>query len=270
MWTEIWRRALQNPGYDPLANDPVVGYKVQEQRRKMKTGEPMTLANMPGNRFSAGFSPGTPDQPSALVVVEKQWTYYGPNPNDPPPKKPKPPRIEWKYAVHGISRWEAGTDYDTVFSEVCRLTDRPELHHSTMGIDLSALGPATVGELRRHGLRMHRAPVEIAGHQNARIDKDSGVWTVRRRDLVGPAYLLSARGKVRIGKELRLAYTQEQVLRAAGTSLVARVVDVWSQVVGAEPAVRQGKNDDLLLAACLAIWCGENFKDVGSFPWGYA
>lgn len=152
------------------------------------------------------------------------------------------------YAVRHIRRWDLGTSYTQIVSELAKMFQRPPLPGSILCVDGTGVGRAVVDLLIASKPNARIAPVVItAGHLASRA---KGWYHVPKKDLVGVVQVL-------LGSR-RLTFANLPLTKTLVKELTNFKVKVNPQT-GNETleAWRESDKDDLVLALAIGCWYGE-------------
>jgi hypothetical protein len=158
-----------------------------------------------------------------------------------------------RYEVVHLQRFPPGSGYLPIIAEVEGLLSRPPLNETdeeqrpTLLLDVTSAGPAVVGMFQEAGLE----PIAItitAGLELVKVEYHRD-YHVPKRDLVSVMQVLLQTGRFKVAKELpEAAILQSELLNFKATINLAPTPDLlaWRET------------DDLVLAAAIACWAGEN------------
>jgi hypothetical protein len=180
-----------------------------------------------------GLDLGQVNDSSALVVAEKR-------------KYPTHQRKEPTYHLRHIQRW-LDLSYVALVAEVAALFARSPLDTArALVIDGTGVGRPVVDMFRKAALPCRIEPVSITGGDIQHMDELPRWWYVPKRDLVSAAQVLLEDHRLEIASRLPEAATLVAELQAFRYKLSPAGHDSYN--------AREGAHDDVLLAACLAIW----------------
>jgi hypothetical protein len=210
-----------------------------------------------GRSYFVGVDLGQVAEPTAIVVVEADTLPYeirdfgrhgsyiprpvfflpgGKETRDHPPVS---------YSVRHIERLTEAT-YSDVVNEVRKL--EAQLKPKSIAVDATGVGRAAVDLFREIGDSMQ--PITITAGDA--VTKDPREYRIPKRDLATTAQVLLQGGRLKIARSLRegeLLASELQSFRVKVDLLAAR---------DAMAAWREGVNDDLVLALCIALWIAED------------
>ncbi|MFI5165536.1 MAG: hypothetical protein ACHQQS_02865 [Thermoanaerobaculales bacterium] len=172
------------------------------------------------------------------------------------------------YAVRYLRRFDLGTPYPTVVSEVRALTLTPQLRGCHVVADATGVGRPVLDMLDQ--ARMNPTAVTITGGDT--VTSEDGHFRVPKRDLVSTVQVLLQSGRLKIASALPEAETLVKELLNFQVKITANAHDVYG-------AWREGTHDDLVLAVALACWWGEHSpgrawlklieRGIGFGPWDF-
>jgi hypothetical protein len=170
------------------------------------------------------------------------------------------------YAVRHLRRWQPGTSYHAIATDVRQMLRARELGCCALMIDRTGVGHA-VAALFDEAAISARSLIVSAGHAESRAD--DGSLLVPKMELVAVLQLLLQGRRFRVSAQLPLAETLVRELE----SFKAKVVPAGAP---ADVGWREREHDDLVLAVAVAAWDGEQnqadpgepivFDDVRSGP----
>ncbi|CAN5767468.1 hypothetical protein BH23CHL2_BH23CHL2_25020 [soil metagenome] len=203
-----------------------------------------------GAKLAAAFGVGSPHdyQPGWISPTDPRFTrsqmarLY--NSNEPMPSKPP-------MHVRHLQRFDLGTPYPRIVTEVTRLLMRRQIKDRgfALVIDATGVGLAVVDLFREAGLRP--VAVTITGGQRAHRDGQS--WNVPKRDLVGSAQAALQSDRLKIAASLPEAQTLRDELRSFKVKINERTGhDSYS-------AWRERDHDDQVLAVAMACWYRDRY-----------
>lgn len=186
--------------------------------------------------YILGLDLGQAQDPSALAVLEQS--------------RPAP-EAEASYAIRELRRWPLGTPYPVIVSEVTQLASTPPLPGCELVIDGTGCGRAVVDLFRASTIPASVRPVLItAGH--AVSTDENGYIHVAKVQLVSVMQVLFGTRRLKLAKGLPLMPTLEREL----STFTAKITSAGNETFTAD--WREGAHDDLVLAAAIAAWIGEN------------
>jgi len=169
-------------------------------------------------------------------------------------KRPAPQPFQ--YACRHLQRWQLGTSYPAIVSDVQRLLKEPPLRGSVLAVDGTGCGRPVVDLFRHIKITAKLIPILItAGHT---VTSDSGYVSAPKRELVSVVQVLLQSRRLQIAKGLPEAATLTRELRTFKVKVNAatghETFESW----------RERDHDDLVLAVAMAAWLAER-QPVG-FP----
>ena len=199
-------------------------------------------ATPPQLYYILGLDLGQAKDPSALAVLEQSRLA---------------PETPANYACRDLRRWPLGTPYPQIVAEVTKLVKAPPLQGCELVIDGTGCGRAVVDLFRLSALDAAVRPVLItAGH--AVSTDEHGYIHVAKVQLVSVMQVLFGTRRWKIAKSLPLTPTLEKEL----STFTAKITTAGNETFAGD--WREGEHDDLVLAAAIAAWVGENFA-IGPF-----
>ncbi|CAA9265035.1 MAG: hypothetical protein AVDCRST_MAG77-2867 [uncultured Chloroflexi bacterium] len=169
------------------------------------------------------------------VDQARAWAEHYGRPADPP------------LAIRHLARPPLGTPYPAVVEHVAQLRGTAPLRPETTAIvvDQTGVGRAVCDQFRQAGVPI--IPVTIHAGHTVSGDTREGLH-VPKRELVGAAQVLLQGRRLKIAQGLPEAPTLLAEMQHFKVKIDPRTAhDSYS-------AWREGQHDDLVLAACLAVW----------------
>jgi len=193
----------------------------------------------PAPRLFLGLDLGQSNDYSALAIAER----------DRPPGTREPA----SYALSWLQRFPLKTPYPAIVAGVATLVRQLAAREPTpslrLVVDKTGVGAAVVDLLRREKLPGTFIDVTITGGDA--VARDGNSYRVPKRDLVGTVQVLLQGERLKIASAL----PEAQTLTAELLNFQVKITDTAHDTYG---AWREGTNDDLVLAAALALWYGEH------------
>lgn len=157
------------------------------------------------------------------------------------------------YHISHIERFRLGTPYPDVVTRVKELLSTEQLKgKTTLVVDATGVGVPVVDMLYQAGLSP--IPILITGGDSV---NSGGVFLrVPKRDLVSQLQVYLQSERLKIVEELPEARTLINELLTFKVKVTANAHDTYG-------AWREGAHDDLVLAAALAVWAGDQSDDDG-------
>jgi hypothetical protein len=153
------------------------------------------------------------------------------------------------YAARTLKRWPLGTAYHTIIDDLARSMRLTALTRPCLAIDATEVGVAVEEQVYRAGLPCQVTEVTITtGSRMTGVPR--GV-RVPKKDLVGVLEVLLGSSRLKIATSLPDAETLLEELRTFRAKITLAGNETFS-------AWRERDHDDLVLAAALAAWLGEN------------
>lgn len=176
----------------------------------------------------------------------------------PPPPEDKKKR-RWRYELKRMQRWDIGTGYDDIVQWLVKAYSRTParggLAGTVLAIDYTGVGVAVVEWLRKElsaaGAKAVIRPIWIHGGAKASPNPTSGGWNVPKRELVSALQVLM--GTKRLLVEQSMANCGNLVKEFENFKVKQ------NEATGHESfeAWREHDHDDMVLAAAIALWTGE-------------
>ncbi len=185
--------------------------------------------------YFSGLDLGQAQDHSALVVLERGET-------------PDPDRgggaTANRFDVRHIHRWQLGTPYPAVITDLHAWFSGSPLHGTALVVDATGVGRAVVDMIESSGLSADVRPYTItAGFR-------PGVGTVPKKDLVFAVVAALQTRRLRFAEGLALRPVLEKELETFRATVTPGRNETFA-------AWREKDHDDLVLALALALWYGE-------------
>lgn len=171
--------------------------------------------------------------------------------------KPTPKR-RWRYEVRWLQAWQLGTSYPAIVSDVAKLYERPQLERTHLVADITGVGRPVFDMLKASRVRAALVPVLTTGGQLPHLDKETGGWSVPKRDMVATLQVLLQGEFIKWSAKLPLASRFEREL----SEFRVTITKARNETYGAAAS----QHDDLVFAVMLAAWLGE--RDGGGLQDG--
>ena len=155
-----------------------------------------------------------------------------------------------RYIVGHLRRWELGTRYTTIVSDVADLSRRPPLAEARLVVDKTGVGAGVFDMFIEAGLY----PTGIVIHGGREVTRESGEVRVPKRDLVAAVAVVLENKRLDIVSSLPLAAVLADELRGFRAKISASGHDSYE----AGDDWRTAPHDDLVLALAQAVWYGES------------
>jgi hypothetical protein len=152
-----------------------------------------------------------------------------------------------------LRRFPLGTPYPEVVAEVRRLLLTPPLRGAHLAVDYTGVGRPVLDMLRRAQIQAKLRPVTITAGNKASLD--AGGLSVPKKELVSTLQVLLQSRRIQVAPKLSEAATLVQEL----TTFQVKITPAANETFG---AWREGAHDDLVLAAAVAAWEGEHFREI--------
>jgi len=153
-----------------------------------------------------------------------------------------------------LERFPMGTSYPDQVARVKELmVELQKAGDTWLVIDSTGLGRPILDYLRNSGFpKQNVLGISITG--GTAIGRDQCGYTIPKRDLVSNAVVVLQSGKLKIAENLPLLSEMVQEMMNFKIKVSPRGHDSYE-------AWRESDHDDLVLATCLALWCGENVRE---------
>ena len=204
----------------------------------------IVLPAHPERQCFMGLDLGQQSDPTAIAIAEQG---HGPlGETDWERQVP----AERRYAIRHLERLPLGTSYPAVVTRICALVAQPPLLGAAqLAVDATGVGLPVVDMLRAAPLYdTPLYPVLITSGDH--VTEDRGIYHVPKRTLVAHLQVLLQAERLKIAAALAEAVTLTRELLNFKIKITAAANDVYG-------VWREGQHDDLVLAAALAIWLGE-------------
>jgi hypothetical protein len=155
------------------------------------------------------------------------------------------------YALRHLERIQLGTSYHEVVTRIGTIRSEGGLSGAPVVVDQTGVGRAVVEMLRRHLSGTWIVPVTITSGQATTQTKE-GDYHVPKKELVTSLQLAFQDHRLSIPKDLPDAPVFIQELLNFRVKITLAANEIYS-------AWREGIHDDLVLAAALATWWGEQW-----------
>jgi hypothetical protein len=195
--------------------------------------------NIRQTNYYVGVDLGQSFDPTAIVVLERQWGY--PSQNDGVHDLNTPLTF---YRVRHMERLPLGMDYVQQVQYIGSLMRRAPLN--TVGaellIDFTGVGRPVFDIFHEHGIRAEGVNI-TAGNQET---QEMHGWNVAKQILVSTVQAELHSGRLKVNKNLKDAPILERELQDFQVSITPSGNATFS--------ARVGRHDDLVLALAIALW----------------
>ena len=190
--------------------------------------------------YVMGLDLGPPGEPTGFAVLERA-----------DPDLPEP-----LYRLRHLERFPPGTSYPGIVETIADRITAADLRNAPMVVDCTAVGWVVLDRLRRACQGQQMTAVVIgAGHS---LQPAEGVgWMVPKKDLVSALQMALQTRRLKVAPELPDA----GLLAAELANFRLRRVSIGDAVEW-----REGRHDDLVLAAALTCWYAERFGPLRPGP----
>ena len=166
-----------------------------------------------------------------------------------PPPEPMGPAV---YQVRHLERIPLGTSYSAIVAHVSRLVRLPALRELRVAVDATGVGAPVVDLLMAERLPCPVYAIHI--HGGDAVSHGGMRYRVPKRDLIASTQVLLQNNRLKIAAELPFSDTLvHELLNFRFTIDATTAHDTYN--------AREGQHDDLLLAACMALWLAEKIGD---------
>jgi len=157
--------------------------------------------------------------------------------------------------VRHLQRWELGTSYPQIVTDVVNLLVRDELKNSPLmlGIDGTGVGVAVTDLFRLQPIKADLRFITITGGEAVTTEGD--VMRVPKKELVGAVQIALQTAHLKISGVLPHARTLEKELK----DFEVKITDSGHATFG---AWREGAHDDLVLALAIATYLAKGRNDL--------
>lgn len=164
-------------------------------------------------------------------------------------------RTDSYYTLRGLKRWPLGTLYTSIATDVAALVAIPPLNGCVLGVDRTGVGAGVLEIIRTARPNATIRPVLItAGHA---VTVDGFNLNIPKRDLVAAVMGVLQSRRLEIPANIPEAQSLEKELLA----FRARI-STQTGHESFEADWRGKQHDDMVLAASIALWLGENSQPV--------
>jgi hypothetical protein len=154
-----------------------------------------------------------------------------------------------------LHRWDLGTAYPRIVTELRELLDRPELRRDVaLVVDGTGVGRPVIDYMEREGL----APIPVSITGGDTVNHEGGWYRVPKRDLVSSLAVGFESGSLRVAAGMVYADVLRKELDTFRAKISLNGSDTYE-------AWRERDHDDLVLAAALATWWAN--RDSSSIRW---
>jgi hypothetical protein len=157
--------------------------------------------------------------------------------------------VDERFLAHKIERFQLGTPYPTIVSEITKLVKQPIFRRSftTLAVDQTGCGAPIFDLFKQANLPCNLTGIHItAGSQ---VNHTNGLVYVPKRELVSSTQLALQTGILKISKSLPNAEILIQELLNFQVKISESANDLYG-------AWRENQHDDLVLALSMALWVG--------------
>jgi hypothetical protein len=190
-----------------------------------------------------GLDLGSISDYSALCVIEATRAVYGGGERD------EITRLD----CVSLKRWALRTPYQVIVAEVVKKINNLDPFETpkqkTLAVDGTGVGVAVVDLFRAEKINAQFRAISITG--GGSVNKEKDVSKVPKRDLVGCVQLALQNRILKTSPAL----VEADTLIAELQNFKANISAAGHDSYGAGSDWRVGSNDDLVLAAAMAIWC---------------
>ncbi|NIR13669.1 MAG: hypothetical protein GWN86_06865 [Desulfobacterales bacterium] len=160
------------------------------------------------------------------------------------------------YHLRHLQRFDLGTPYTTIVSQVDRLFTNLAFDKKWLVVDTTGVGAPVVDLLKQ--VELTPIPVLITG--GTTVNHEDGTFRVPKRDLVGILQSLFQTGRLKIAQGLpEVQKFVDELLDFQVKISTATGRDTYG-------AWREGTHDDMVLAAAIACWFGNYARERKRSP----
>lgn len=207
-------------------------------------------------QFVIGLDLGQAADPSALIALERALIEY-PLDYVAPDGRAHGPYQPPVYTARALKRYALGTEYTQIATDLAAIVQRePFKGNVDVVLDHTGVGRGVI-EIVRQALEGTAVPivaVTITGGTHPAYDSKDRSWHVPKRDLVGVLQALLQTNRLRLA-----AFPERDLLIKELLNFKIKVTAAGNDTY---EAWREGDHDDMVLAAALACWWGENHMAV--------
>lgn len=192
-------------------------------------------------RYYFGLDLGQTNEFSALAIVDRTEDPFG---------------DEHTFICGELARWPTRTPYQQIIADTVRKVAQINTLHPhlprrkekpALVVDVTAVGAPVLDMLKRETLQGQLIPVQIVN--GSTITNDDGVTKIPKRDLVSTMQVALQNRRFEVAGALEHAPTLVSELN----HFKAKITDTNDDQYG---TWREGRHDDLVFAAALALWAG--------------
>lgn len=162
---------------------------------------------------------------------------------------------ERKIIIRYMKRWQTGTPYDLIISDLTRLYKRPPLSNTTLVIDYGNVGAMAVDWFREKQINAHLVSVSSTGGSS--VNRSRGVFNVGKTVLVSALNIALEQSRFEICPTLHNA----NVFRSELDNYVISETEAGNEIYGNSPSA---KHDDYVSAAMLIAWWAQRNRSMGT------
>jgi len=197
--------------------------------------------NIRQSHFYVGADLGQSNDPTAIVVLERQWGYL--NQADGEHDLNTPLTF---YRVRHMERLPLGMDYVQQVQYIGSVMRRAPLNGAELLIDFTGVGRPVFDIFNQHGIRAEGVNI-TAGNQET---QEMHGWNVAKQILISTVQAELHSGRLRVNKDLADAPILECELQDFQVSITPSGNATFN--------ARVGRHDDLVLALAIALWRAVN------------
>jgi hypothetical protein len=197
--------------------------------------------------FIVGLDLGQSQDPPALMAIEATTVHTSTT-------HPITGEIEEKshpsYSVRAIESYPLGIKYPELIEMIRKVVSINVLRGCPLVVDYTGCGRPVVDMMRRASLPAYTVPIGITAGMLHSFDQEEGVYRVPKKALVSALQVVLQQGRLQIAKGLKAADKFAKELQNFRVKITASANETFDG--------KTGTHDDLVSAAMLAIWYGEN------------
>lgn len=221
--------------------DPIMAEHLKRQAEKAAR-EPV---------YFVGLDLGQSSDPSALTILCRTTLR----------DEARPERKQNHYACRHLRRWPLGTDYTHVIDDIKTLFATAPLAdlrpRASLVVDHTGVGRPIVDMLKHAEVNAQIVPVQITSGTGSSPQRGGG-WNVAKVQLVSTLLALFQQRRFRIAENMKLG----PILAKELANFKVKITPAANEVFG---EWRNGEHDDLVLAAAIAAWVGEQQRRLAIF-----
>jgi len=177
---------------------------------------------------------------SALSVVQREFSPAG----------------ERRYGLRYLKRWQLGTAYPEILTDLANLLRNPIFEQPKLAVDVTGVGLGVFDFVKQAQLPAVLRPILVTA--GSHVTNEAGCWHVPKKELVATLQVLLQT------RRLKVANLPERDLLVK--ELLAFKVKVSAAGNESFEAWRERDHDDLVLSVAMALWLGERERGFLGTP----